>query len=207
MTADANTSALSELARWLSDARDRIDRQVHVRKRAARKETAVKIDHRLSCDLESHTGWYVHTRPTFLPRAHFSSQVRFTIKTAAGMRGRAIFCHDLNEQEVVAVISYHVDEGVHMPVLITTLGFRTDTAGNAFLSYRTLAGALVLKHYLHTIANKIGRGGHLDLDLADKAQLEVARELGFRRAPKVKGFRPGGLHLRQQAPGQDVGRG
>lgn len=208
---DTYISALKELARWLTDARDRVVRQVNVREneRASGTETIVRIDHRLSCDLEAHAGWHIRTTQTFLPGAHFSSQARTYVKTAARSRGRAIYCYGLVDEEVIAAVSYHVDEDSHMPVLITTLGLRTDIGGNDFLRYRTVAGALVLKHHVHAVADKIGRGGYVDLDLADKdpAHLELARELGFQRAPKVKGFRPGGVHLRQAAPGQDLGTG
>jgi hypothetical protein len=200
--ADAEVSPLAELARWLTDARERIRGQVHVReyKRASGNETVVAIDHRLSCDLDAHEGWHVQTRPTLLPRAHFSSWAIAHIKTAGRRRGRAIYCHDPLVQEVIAAVSYHIDDDPRMPILLTTLAFRTDAAGNPFLRYRTLAGALVLKHHLHALAGKIGRGGHLDIDLADRERLDLARALGFRSAPKMKGFRPGGLHLRQQAP-------
>ena len=51
-----------------------------------------------------------------------------------------------------------------------------------------------------SVADTIGRGGHIDLDLPDRAHLELLRALGFRRAPRVKDFRPGGVHLRQPAP-------
>ena len=55
--------------------------------------------------------------------------------------------------------------------------------------------------------DKIGRGGYVDIDLAPGAdQPGLAQELGFQRAPRVKGFNPGGLHLRQPAPGQISGQ-
>jgi hypothetical protein len=199
---DPYAAALSRLARWLADAWKRILNQVNVIEQGRRsgKTTLVAVDHRLSCDLEMHAGWHIQTKPTFLPRDHFSSQARAYVKNAERARGRAMYCHDLIEQEVVAVMSYHIDEDARMPILITTLGFRIDIAGNAFLRYRTMAGALVLKHHAHAVAEKIGRGGFVDMDLADKAQFGLARELGFQPAPQVKGFRPGNLHLRQPAP-------
>lgn len=196
-------TALNRLANWLSGSHDRISRQVNVRekKHASGTETVVTIDHRLSCDLAAHVGWHIETRPTFLPRVHFSSWAIAHIKNAERRRGRAIYCHDRIDQEVIAAVSYHIDDDPRMPVLLTALAFRTDTGANAFLRYRTLAGALVLKHHVHALAEKIGRGGYVDIDLADGGRADLARELGFQPAPKVKGFRPGGLHLRQQAPG------
>ncbi|MGN6556836.1 MAG: hypothetical protein ACTHLH_02350 [Solirubrobacterales bacterium] len=122
------------------------------------------------------------------------------MKSAERQRGRAIYCHDAQLAEVTAVCSYHIDSRPHLPVLITTLGFREDAEGNPTLEDRTLAGALVLKHHVHAIADRIGRGGHVDIDLADRRQLHLAGRLGFRKAPRLKNFRPAGLHLRQPAP-------
>jgi hypothetical protein len=109
-----------------------------------------------------------------------------------------MYCVDVSTQEVVGVAAYHVDTDEKMPILITTLGFRNDAGKNEWLRLRTLVAGLVLKHHLHAIAERLGRGRYVDMDLADRAQLALASELGFRPAPRIKGFRPGGLHLRQE---------
>jgi len=120
----------------------RLDRQVTVRRkrRASGAETVVKIDHRLSCDLDAHAGWHIRTRQTLLPRAHFSSWAIAHIKNAERSRGRAIYCHDSTAQEVIAAPSYHIDEDSRMPILITTLAFRTDTEGNPIRCGRFACG-------------------------------------------------------------------
>lgn len=192
------SSHLPRLSRWLAPRRSELVEQVHVRKRSHGRETAVSIDHRLSCELDWHSGWHTTTAATFLPLAHFSSQARAYVKTAERLRGRAIYILDEDANEVVAAVAYHLDENPRMPLLITSLGVRIDTAGNPFLRYRTLAGALVLKQYLHAISERTGRGRHVDIDLPkNREQLALAHELGFRRAPRIKGFQPGGVHLRQ----------
>ncbi len=194
--------ALDELAAWLPRVKDQIRGQIviHEAKIATGTQTTVSIDHRFSCDLPKHSGWHVQTAPTFLPSTHFSSETRARVKSAERQRGRAIYCHDPQLAEVTAVCSYHIDARPHLSVLITKLGFRDDVEGNPTLEARTLAGALVLKHHVHAIADRIGRGGHVDLDLADRRQLSLAGRLGFRKAPRLKNFRPAGLHLRQPAP-------
>jgi hypothetical protein len=196
---------LDVLARWLIQERAALDISaqviVHETGSAHGTRTVVEIDHRLSCPLEAHEGWRVSTKPTFLFREHFSSQARHYLKTAEPGRGRTIYCHEPSVGEVVAALSYHVDDNERMPVLLTTIGLRIDTDMNAFLGYRTLAGALVLKQYVHAVAEKIGRGGYVNFDLANPAHEALARKLGFRPAPKIKGFRTGGLHLRQPAAG------
>ncbi len=204
--------ALDRLARWLIDQWATIDIPGHVTVRKATgaygMRTTVAIDHLLSGPLEAHDGWRISTKPTFLPREHFSSQARHFLKTAEPGRGRAIYCHDWSSLEVVAGLSYHVDDKSGFPVLITTIAFRTDIAGNAYLRHRTLAGAFILKQYVHAVSEKIGRGGHVDLDLPTRNHEPYARELGFRKAPRVRGLRPGGLHLRQNAlAGQASGSG
>jgi hypothetical protein len=198
--------SFGELDGWLRVAHDRISRQVNVRETrdASGTKTVVTIDHLLSCDLAAHAGWHVRTRPTFIPSAYFSSEVRTKVKNAERLRGRAIYCDDLLDRELVAAVSYHIDEDSRVPVFLTELGLRKDIAGNAFLRFRTLSGALVLKYHVHVIADKIGRGGYVDTDLAPGSeQLELARELGFRPSPRIKRLRIGGTHLRQPLPGQD----
>jgi hypothetical protein len=194
---------LQVLSAWLngSGAAGIIEQvRVRTKSRAEGRETVVSIDHRLSCDLDAHDGWHVHTRPTFLPRAHFSSEATHYLKTASPERGRAIYCVDQGVGEVVAAVSYHLDIRPHIPVVLTTLAPRNDSAENAFLRYRSLAGLLVVKRYIHAMAEKVGRGGHVDLDLQERRLEDLARELGFRKAPKIKNFGAGGLHLRQPAP-------
>jgi hypothetical protein len=195
---------LQELARWLVDSRRRIENQVNLSetKRARGTETVVSIDHRFPCSLDAHAGWHIQTQPAFLPNAQFASETRAHIKGAERMRGRGrtIYCHDLDLGEVTSVLGYHIDARPQLPVLITTLGFRSDSAASAAMYERTIAGALVLKHHLHAVAKRIGRGGHVDIDLADKRQLDAADRLGFRKAPQLKRFRPAGTHLRQPAP-------
>ena len=205
-------AALDRLARWLIDQRATIDIPGHVTVRTAagayRAQTTVAIDHLLSSPFAAHDGWRISTKPTFLPSEHFSSQARFRLKSAGTARGRAIYCHERTALEVVAGLSYHIDDNPGFPVLITMIAFRTDIASNAYLRHRTLVGTFILKQHIHAVSEKIGRGGHVDLDLAARNQEPYARELGFRNAPKVKGLRPGGLHLRQEAsPAQDSGRG
>lgn len=200
----ADDDPLDVLARWLDEQRDRIDIPRHVTVRKAEgaygMRTRVAIDHRLSCDLGPHNGWRISTKPTFVSQHQFGSLARHYLKTADHSRGRAIYCHDLSAAEVVAGMSYHIDDNTAIPVLLTTIALRTDTEDSAFLRYRTLSGVLVIKQYIHAIAERISRGGYVDLDLAGREHEPLVRKLGFRKAPTVKGLRPGGVHLRQLAP-------
>lgn len=204
--------SLDRLASWLIDQWATIDipGQVTLRETAGAHgaRTTVAIDHLLSSPVEAHDGWRISTKPTFLPREHFSSQARHLLKTAEPSRGRAIYCHDRTAAEVIAGLSYHIDDNPGFPVLITTIAFRTDIASSAYLRHRTLGGAFILKQYVHAVSARIRRGGYVDLDLAARHDESYARELGFRMAPKVKGLRPGGLHLRQGVlTGQASGSG
>lgn len=197
---DHNMAELETLKTWLGEITETVPAQVNVREmeQGAGPQTVVAIDHRLPCRLEAHSaGWRVSTSPTFLPAAHFSSHARHVLKTASAARGRTLYCHDVLSGEVVAALSYHIDERPHFPVMVTAIGLRIDGSTNAFLAHRSLAGALLLKQYLHAIAAKTGRGDFVDLDLAEGPSPDLVQALGFRAAPKVKGFRPGGRHLRQ----------
>lgn len=114
--------------------------------------------------------------------------------------GRALYCVDTKMREVVAVIAFHLPRDTRHPLLLTCLALRADVEGNPALEARSIAAGLILKHYVHAVSHHLGRGGHIDIDLPDPAQLALMRELGFDKAPKVDGFRPSGTHLRQAAP-------
>jgi hypothetical protein len=192
---------LEELADWLPAQRKRIEGQVRVQKRRDRPQrTKVAIDHRFPCPVGDHVGWHVTTREALLPRPQFSSYAASHLRNAA-RHGRAIYCHDPLLNEAVAALAFHIDERVHLPFLITDIAFRTEPDINRLVRDRSLCGALVLKHHAHALAAKLGRGGHVDVDLRnDDILLDYAGELGFKKAPNLKGFRPSGVHLRQGAP-------
>lgn len=193
---------LDLLARWLTEERATIDIPGHVTVRETRgphgARTTVTIDHLLSCPLKAHDGWRITTKRTFLPRAHFSSQAAHFLKTADQGRGRTIYCQDhLLDDEVVAGITYHIDERAKWPVFITTIAFRIDFAGNVELRRRTVAGAFLLKQYVHAISEAVGRGGYVHIEVPPHDSDLYARELGFRKAPRLKGLRSSGTHMRQ----------
>ncbi|HTZ63253.1 MAG TPA: hypothetical protein VMB51_04050 [Solirubrobacteraceae bacterium] len=196
---------LDDLARWLAEPAQVASISAQVTLRGTRSahgpRTAVAIDHQLICPIEPYGAWRVTTKPTLLPRAHFSSRATSLLPTGEPRRGRTIYCHERSRAQVVAALAYHIDRRAHLPVLVTAIAFRHDIVEDPQLPAATLAGMLVLKQYAHAIAHLAGRGGHLDLDLADADREEHARRLGFRTAPRLRGFRPGGKHLRQAAPG------
>lgn len=195
---------LDDLARWLAEPAQvaSIRGQVTVRgtRGAYGPLTTVAIDHRLVCPIEPYGIWRVTTKPTLLPRADFSSRARSLLPTSEPRRGRTIYCHECSRAQVVAALGYHIDARAHLPILLTAIAFRHNIADDPQLPAATLAGTLVLKHYAHAIAHLAERGGYIDLDLADGDREETARRLGFRSAPRLRGFRPGGKHLRQSSP-------
>ncbi len=93
-------------------------------------------------------------------------------------------------------MSYHLDERPVLPLLLTAVGLRVD-GSDGRLADQSRAAARVLKEYVHEIANKAGRGAHIDIDASPVGADDLAR-LGFVKAPKLKNFRPSGLHLRQR---------
>jgi hypothetical protein len=207
--ATSGQDPLHATSEWVTMIAPQIEAQVHVSSaaRATGAETKVSVDHLLADELEGALGWRISTRPTFLPSAHFGSMARHCVKTASHARGRALYCHERQSGEVIAAASYHLDERSHWPLMVTTLAFRIDAGEDAGLAAASLAGVLILKHHLHAIAAKVGRGGHVDIDLAEAAQEPLLRRLGFRPAPRVEGLRPGNLHLRQDAPAQSSATG
>jgi hypothetical protein len=139
-------------------------------------------------------------REQFLPRAHFDRSVREIVNRASGGRGRRIYAIELESQQVIAVLSYHLHDSPGRPLLITALGPRIDAEGGSELYARSLAVVWLLKQYTHVISERTRRGDYVDMDAANRPEaLTVLRQLGFRDAPRVKGFTPSGRHLRQDA--------
>ncbi|MGI8559059.1 MAG: hypothetical protein ACR2ND_12270 [Solirubrobacteraceae bacterium] len=198
---------LEPLARWLTDQRAVIDiaGQVTVQtvEHGEGDRTKVTIDHLLSCPLSGYDGWRVTTKKTFLPLGQFSSHASFCLKTSDHTRGRTIYCKDRSlDDEVVAAMSYHVDERPSWPVFVTTIGYHGDGKRDAEMRRRTVSGAFVIKQYVHAISDAIGRGGFVHIDAARDGEI-YARELGFSKAPRIKGLRVAGTHMRQPPLDQD----
>lgn len=171
---------------------------VQVASGAHGERTKVSIDHRVPGDAEEgRPGLRVTTKDQKLFRTHFDREVREVAHTASHERGRRLFCVEMSRQEVVAVITYHIDDRGHFPVLITSIGQRID--GDADLIRVSRAGAALLKQYVHNIAGQIGRGGCVDFDNGDPSAEAELKALGFRRSPKVDGRRPSGTMWRQDA--------
>lgn len=164
------------------------------------ERTTVRIDHRLpEPSRGTHAAFRITTQEQFLPRAHFDRAVRETVNRAALARGRRIYAIELHTQEVLAALSYHLHDSPSRPLLITALATRTDGAPDLYA--RSLALAWLLKQYTHAVSHHTERGGHVDMDAANRPDTIAAlRGLGFRDAPHVKGFSPSGRHLRQDAP-------
>ena len=167
------------------------------------ERTVVQIDHRLpEPGRGTRAAFRATTREQFLPRAHFDRSVRQIVNRASADRGRRIYAIELSSQEVMAVLSYHLHDSPGRPLLITALGARADEHAPPDLYARSLALVWLLKQYAHAVSERTMRGGHVDMDAANRPDvIGVLRQLGFRDAPRVSGFSPSGRHLRQDAIG------
>lgn len=161
------------------------------------KHTIVRVDHLIPASSEAERGWHITTKEQRLFRAHFSSTVRDKIKNASGARGRRLFCIDRGRAEVVAAIAYHLDDRRSFPLLLTAVALRVDDGGE--LHDQSRGAAQILKGYAHEIARQTGRGSHVDIDASPNGVPDLIT-LGFAKAPKIKGLRVAGTHLRQPAP-------
>lgn len=91
------------------------------------ERTTVRIDHRLpEPGRGGRAAYRVCTREQFLPRAHFDRSVREVVNRASGERGRRIYAIELESQQVIAVLSYHLHDSPGWPLFITALGTRID---------------------------------------------------------------------------------
>lgn len=204
MLFDRAAPIIDAAMRWIHDQRKSLNlpKQVGVTRQAGAQgeRTTVEIDHRIPPSEGAPRGWRITTKRQRLFEAHFGSEIRDRAKRAtASGRGRAIYCIDFELNEVVALLTYHLDENVQHPLLLTAIGYRADAEEGTTLADRSRAGACLLKQYAHEIAAKTGRGGCVDI-VEDRPDLtEELKALGFRTAPRLKGVRPSGRRWRQDA--------
>ena len=186
---------MSAVASWWSgeDARSLLAEQVRVKRvgSAFGERCIVSIDHRIPTNPGVPEGVRITTQVqrVFLPSSHFDADVRKKLKEASRERGRAVYCIDRALGEVVAAVSYHVDEDQARPILITAIGLRID---DPRLSGVSRAMAWLLLQYICEVACQSGRGDFVDLDAPKSASEEELRGLGFRPAPRARGYRPAG---------------
>jgi hypothetical protein len=181
---------------------DDLARHIHVELLSAShgERTKVRIDHRIPADAEAgRPGLRVTTNSRTLFRAHFDSKVRKKMTARAHERGRRLYCEDLDRAQVLAVLTYHIDERGDVPILITSIGQRADAVGNPQLTQSSRFCAALLKQYVHAISAKLGRGPYLDYDSGSREEEPELERLGFKPAPRVEGRRPGGKMWRQDA--------
>jgi hypothetical protein len=137
----------------------------------------------------------VTTRHRELPSNHFPDRhVRQEVSEASLERGRAIYCIRRDIDEVVAAISYHLeDQG---PLSIRAMALRQD-ADRPDIWAESRWALVVCKAYLHVFAEKkMRRTADLLYDADTKAKIAEAQDfLGFRRAARQPGLRPSGRAL------------
>lgn len=189
------------LAWWRRQQHDwSVSGQVHIQsiRTAAGPRTSVSIDHRIPSEADPSGGWRITTRAQLLPKAHFLRHARDKVNAASDERGRRIYCIDLGSQEVLTALSYHLDDAGSLPLLITAIALRSDSEAPSALFDQSRAAALLTKQYLHVISADTGRGDFVDIDHGNPRETQDLEDIGFTRAPKVKGYRPAGALWRQR---------
>jgi hypothetical protein len=81
---------------------------------------------------------------------------------------------------VQAALSWHVDERIHAPILITNMVIRGDNADARSLS---LAAAAWMLAYLLEVAARTGRPEEIGVEIATQPNADDFGTIGFRAAP------------------------
>jgi len=119
-----------------------------------------------------------------LSAVHFERDVAAKVNEASREKGRALYAVDLERNEVVAAIAYHIPAERASALLITALAPRVDEAA--------AAGRLcipILKACVHLISERLARAGPLALRTGGAGAEEATRLYGFRPGPREKGRR------------------
>ena len=167
---------------------------------ATGENTRVQIDHVIP-DPAAGTGaparWRVTTKPQFLSRHRFHADTIARMRQADQpvAKGRVVYCVPAGSGgEVTAAVSFHLPMKRSLPVQITAIAVLQD--GDDEQVAQSFVCAWIAKQYVHAAASKLGRESFVDIDIAP-AHLASVRLLGFRPAPRVRGFQPSAEHLRQ----------
>jgi hypothetical protein len=117
-----------------------------------------------------------------LSPSHFDRGLAAKINQASREKGRVVFAVDLEINEAVAAIAYHIPEDSSSPLLITALAPRIDIAAPV-----GRACVPMLKACLHELGAYLGRGGQLGLRPGGAPIDEAQQLFGFRAAPRGTG--------------------
>jgi hypothetical protein len=181
---------------WIARALPRLGIEDQVtRSVVGHGKNALLVDHLIP---EAESGgpavFRVTTKHRVLPSAFFPDRsVRREVHRASIERGRAIFIVRLEDDQILAALSYHLPDRGRLEV--RALAVRQD-AGRPDLWAESRWVAVVCKSYLHVFAQKVGRGGDVLFEADSPAKvLEACTFLGFQRAKRPKAFRPSGQEL------------
>jgi hypothetical protein len=132
-------------------------------------------------------GWRITTTSHFLRRDHFPDETarRGVAHNDQKARGRTLYCVSAAEHgshargQVVAALSWHVDERKSAPILITNLAIRGDSPDARGLSLAAAAWTLA---YLLEVAAQTGRPDEVGVEIDTQPNREDFRAIGFRAA-------------------------
>jgi hypothetical protein len=132
-------------------------------------------------------GWRITTSAHFLRRDHFPNETarRGVAYNEQKARGRTLYCVSAGERgshargQVVAALSWHVDERAPAPILVTNLVVRGDSAEARALS---LAAAAWMLAYLLEVAARTGRPEEIGVEIDTQPNAGDFRAVGFRPA-------------------------
>jgi hypothetical protein len=117
-----------------------------------------------------------------LSAVHFDRELAAKVNEASQEKGRALYAVDLELNEVVAAVSYHLPDDSSSPLLITALAPRVD--GAAAVGRFCVP---MLKACVHEVSQRLGRGGQLALRVGGGSDDEAKTLYGFRPGPRGKG--------------------
>jgi len=139
-------------------------------------------------------GWRITTSSHFLRRDHFPNETarRGVAYNDQKARGRTLYCVSAIERgshargQVVAALSWHVDERSAAPILITNLVIRGDSADARSLS---LAAAAWMLAYLLEVAARTGRSEEIGVEIDTQPNVDDFRAISFRPASTPAAYR------------------
>jgi hypothetical protein len=136
----------------------------------------------------------ITTTPFFLsPGAFRNRELRHAIATDARKpRRRALFCQELRSDEVLAAVSFHVDDSRQAPIVLTDIAVRQDhPVSNAWSRY----AVHILIGYLLQVAKQDGRPSHVGFLARNDQERELATRLGLKPCRRPRSVRGDGIYM------------
>lgn len=191
--------ARARLRRQALPQRFRQHVSVHISTVSGKRRTVVQVTDHSIPDFRTRSpqaSLRITQRDQFLASWLFDDRAVTKIASAAGDKGRRLYCLDTRDVAfpVLAALSFHVDAVLTRPLQITAIAIRL---GQDDAMARSHVGAWYLTQYVQAAAEKLGRPDYLEMFPGASGAVDL-ENLGFEEVPRPNYGQVGRRAFRQR---------